>query len=144
MRQDFFNKAFDGYEVPKKIKDISTEICIRFAITGVCDPMYISNVIATENNIGDGEGNFTGDIIINVTETAERLQGAYGCNILKSEIREIEYCLENGKFLRGKAIDGLCAFKLRIEQELTTCDEWRVDYLNRVLDNIRLSLNYFQ
>jgi len=136
MNKEFFNEAFKGYEIPEKIKVISTEICNRFAILGICDPMYISNIIATKNNIGDGMGNFTNDAIINVTETAKRIQGCYGCNIIKDEIQEIEFCLINGYMEHEKAIKGLNAFTKRINAELKTCEAWTKKIIcNKVLNN---------
>lgn len=74
LNDKHFEECFNGYEVPLKLKDISKEICIRFDIKGVCDPMYIVNVIAYENNI---------DI------AAKRLQGSFGCNIKENDITEL-------------------------------------------------------
>lgn len=143
MRNEFFQEAFNGYNVPENIKRISTEICNRFSIFGVCDPMYISNVIAVENNIGDGKGNFTGNTITNEIKTAERLQGSYGGNILKSELPELEFCLINGYMEKEKAITGLKEFIKKIKQELKTCDEWRIDYLNSELSYSEESIELY-
>lgn len=142
-RNQFFQEAFEGYTVPENIKTISKEICKRFAIIGICDPMYISNVIATENNIGNGAGTFTGNEITEPIKTAERIQSCYGCNILKSEISEIEFCLMNGYMDSNKAITGLKEFGKRTKQEMKTCDEWRIDYLERVLNNIEESIEIY-
>lgn len=82
-------KGFEGYNVPKRIKEASTTICKTFDIKGICDPIYISNVIAFESNSGDGQGNFIKDEIYNISKLAERLQFAYGCNIKKDEINQL-------------------------------------------------------
>jgi hypothetical protein len=56
--QTFFDKAFEGYEVPINIKKLAMRLCRSYGIEGTCDPMYISNVIAFELGLGDGSGNF--------------------------------------------------------------------------------------
>lgn len=55
---NFFAEAFEGYQVPNNIKNVSIEICETFNIKGLSDPMYISNVIAYETGTGDGSHNF--------------------------------------------------------------------------------------
>lgn len=54
----FFELAFKGYTVPDNIKRLSTRLCRSYGINGICDPMYIANVIAYELGMGDGSGNF--------------------------------------------------------------------------------------
>ena len=76
-----YEKMFEGYDVPSRLKETAISIMRRFTITGECDGMYICNVIAAESGIGDGEGHFTGDEIFNRSEIARRLQFAYGSNI---------------------------------------------------------------
>lgn len=56
-----YEKMFEGYDVPSRLKETAISIMRRFTITGECDGMYICNVIAAESGIGDGEGHFTGD-----------------------------------------------------------------------------------
>lgn len=131
---------YEGYDVPQNIKEISSNICKRFAITGICDPMYISNVIGVTSNIGDGKGNFHDDNITNIQEIAERLQSAYGCNILKSEIPELIEIIETGNINLNLAIPGIENFIERIEEEKRHCDEWRIDYLNRVISSLNEAL----
>lgn len=144
MCKDFFEDAFRGYEVPEKIKNISMAICERFVISGICDPIYICNVIAAENGIGDGMSHFYGDdIITNPYKTAVRLEGSYGCNITKAEIPEIEFCLMNGYFEKESAIAGLKLFSERTKKELKSCDEWRKRYLKRVLNQINEAINQY-
>lgn len=54
----FFDEAFNGHEVPLAIRRLSTRICRSYGINGICDPMYIANVIALELGLGDGQSNF--------------------------------------------------------------------------------------
>lgn len=53
-----YEKFFEGCDVPVQLK--KTAICImrRFTILGICDGMYICNVIAFESGFGDGKGAF--------------------------------------------------------------------------------------
>lgn len=60
----FFKEAFtcptsrQPYQVPENIKRLATRLCRSYGIRGVCDPMYIANVIAFELGLGDGQSNF--------------------------------------------------------------------------------------
>lgn len=60
----FFKEAFtcpmtgQPYHVPENIKRLAIRICRAYGIRGICDPMYIVNVIAFELGLGDGQGNF--------------------------------------------------------------------------------------
>lgn len=56
--EDFFQEAFEGYNVPEKIKTASIAICRSCGIRGICDPMYIANIIAMSLGLGDGKSNF--------------------------------------------------------------------------------------
>jgi hypothetical protein len=83
MTTEFFDKAFEGYNVPFSIRTVSEEICKEFNIRGICDPMYIANVLASGCGVGDGESTFTGEdpSLENVEAIAKQLKGSYGCNI---------------------------------------------------------------
>lgn len=59
----FFDEAFKGNNPPKNLRRISERICTSYGITGICDPMYICNIIALELGFGDGQSNFTGYIV---------------------------------------------------------------------------------
>jgi len=87
-KQEFFIEAFKGYNIPKNIRNISESICREFNIKGICDPMYIANVIAFELCLGDGCGNFNDNKpnFDNVNKLAERLKYSYGCNIDSLEL----------------------------------------------------------
>lgn len=60
----FFKEAFTSsmtgqpYQVPENIKRLATRLCRSYGIHGICDPMYIANVIAFELGLGDGQSNF--------------------------------------------------------------------------------------
>lgn len=57
-QNDFFDEAFKGHSVPRDIRRLSERLCLAYGIRGICDPMYIANVIAKELGLGDGQGNF--------------------------------------------------------------------------------------
>lgn len=63
-QEAFFNEAFtnpvtgERYKVPPDIAEAAVRICQSYGINGICDPMYICNVIAAASNRGDGQGNF--------------------------------------------------------------------------------------
>lgn len=44
--------------VPEALKTAALRIVHAYAIGGICDPMYIANVIAKELGMGDGLSNF--------------------------------------------------------------------------------------
>lgn len=134
-------KYFDGYKVPEELKRTVTAICTRFAISGKCDPMYIANTIAVVSGFGDGRGHFEQGGIINPAKAAERVQSAYGCNIQRSETKELEKIISTGIIDKTKAIQRLKAFRQRALQEMKTCDPWRVDYLEYLCGVIDRSIN---
>ena len=127
------DRYFDGYAVPDELKRTVTAICTRYAISGECDPMYIANTIAVASGFGDGRGRFEQGGAINPTKAAESVQGAYGCNIQRSETKELEKIISTGAIDKAKAMPGLKAFRRRTLQEMKTCDPWRVDYLKYLI-----------
>ncbi len=137
-----YEKSFEGYAVPENIKEIVTKIMIRFSIDGLCDGMYIANVMAVTANIGDGCGSFTGNVIAEPIKVAERLQVSYGCNIFKNDIEELTTIISENKINPEVAIPKMKAFIKKIKNEKKTCDTWRIDFLNREIEltneNIKL------
>lgn len=118
---------------PKEISDRAKAITKRFIINGSSDEMYIANVIAHCNGLGDGESHFNGKTeIIAATETAKRIQGAYGCNIDKSEIAELENIIITGTLDKAMTLTGIQNFIDRKKKEKKACnDEWRKEYLTK-------------
>lgn len=63
-KEAFYKEAFTNpvtrqpYDVPKDIKRLATRICESYGIKGICDPMYIANIIALETGRGDGQSKF--------------------------------------------------------------------------------------
>lgn len=63
-KPSFYKEAFTNdltgkeYNIPQDLKNVSTKICNSYGIKGICDPMYIVNLIALELKLGDGKGNF--------------------------------------------------------------------------------------
>jgi hypothetical protein len=48
----------EPYAVPEDLRTAATRICRAYGIKGICDPMYVANVIANETGRGDGCSNF--------------------------------------------------------------------------------------
>lgn len=65
----FFDQAFTDpvtrkpYQIPPKLRELSSRLCRSYGIRGQCDPMYIANVIAFELGMGDGKGHFYAGVI---------------------------------------------------------------------------------
>lgn len=137
-------EQFSGYDVPETIKNATVAIMERFTITGLCDGMYIANTIASIDGTGDGNGHFTSDSITKHEEIAERLHGCYGCNILDGDEQELAEILVTGNVNSVSAVRGLREYINRCEAEKKTCDEWRVDYLNKCIDEAGNSLKKYQ
>ena len=59
--QEFWDKRLNA-NVPDKVKNAIKRVYHAYPENlmpnGLCDPMYIMNVIAFELGIGDGKGNF--------------------------------------------------------------------------------------
>lgn len=95
ISEQFLIEAFKGYDVPESIKQTSIDICTKYNIKGISDPMYISNVIANELGLGDGSHNFYKDVSIvgSIKKLSTRLTLSYGSNIKNSD--ELEHILIN-------------------------------------------------
>ena len=83
---------FDGHDVPGALKEIVSRIIKTWNIRGLCDGMYIANVIANDSGFGDGQSHFdmpAGASINNPGKIASWLQYAYGSNIPKTDIPKL-------------------------------------------------------
>lgn len=83
---------FDGHEVPAALKEMVEKILKTWTIRGLCDGMYIANVIANESGTGDGMSHFEADAGTKVPEAeriAARLQFAYSSTIPKTDLPEL-------------------------------------------------------
>src|SRR5699024_10243322 len=92
MVEQFFKDAFEGKNVPDTIRYTAIDVCKKFNIRGLSDPMYISNVVAVETGSGDGRGKFTGEPKgkIDIEKVGNRLKEAYGTKIKDDdELRDI-------------------------------------------------------
>lgn len=135
-----YEKFFEEYNVPEKIKEMAINIMRRFTIYGLCDGMYISNVIALETGLGDGEGHFVdGEGVWNVHKIAQRLKNAYGCNINHSNLQELEEIL-SGTFDVRKCKQGIQSFIRERYEEMRSCSPWRKDYLLQCIREANLTL----
>ena len=57
--KDFFSRAFEGHDdIPADLREASERICSAYGIRGICDPMWVVNVIAKETGRGDGCSKF--------------------------------------------------------------------------------------
>lgn len=62
--KEWFDYAFtspvsgESYAIPADLRRASERICTAYALRGVCDPMYVANVIAISIGRGDGQSNF--------------------------------------------------------------------------------------
>lgn len=129
-----YKKYFENYEVPERLKNTAIAIMKRFTIYGICDGMYICNTIAFNGGIGDGNGIFTGSSISNIPQIARKLQSAYGCNIFKEDLKELENILESGELDKTTATSGINAYISKCKKEIeSNKDSWRIDYLNRCI-----------
>ncbi len=54
----WFDNCFEGATVPADLRAASEALCRRFTIRGICDPMYLANLMAMELGRGDGRGAF--------------------------------------------------------------------------------------
>jgi len=66
MIQDkaFFDEAFaiSDKHVPAKLRTAVEKIVRAYDIQGICDPMWIANVIACELRLGDGLSHFNAEV----------------------------------------------------------------------------------
>jgi hypothetical protein len=44
---DFYEEAFKNYDIPYDIQEAAIRICNAYGIKGICDPVYICNIIAS-------------------------------------------------------------------------------------------------
>lgn len=74
--------------VPADLRSAAEAICKYHDIRGVCDPMYIANVIAFESGRGDGCGKFNeasrqdgSDFSSLLDKVSKRIAGSYGASL---------------------------------------------------------------
>lgn len=126
--------------VPENLKNTVIAIMKRFTINGWCDAMYICNTIAQYSGTGNGCGSFVSGEIKNASDIATFLQFAYGHNISKEDILELEEILRTGSLDREKTVTGIRNYIERCRQEMITCDIIRADYLGRCIDKATMTL----
>lgn len=131
-----YESYFMGYEVPENLKAVATLVMRRFVISGQCDGMYICNCIAFDENIGDGQSHFWGDMttVTDPKKSAEYLQRAYSDNILPEEVDELAEILKSRRLDRTRAVLGIYKFAHRCQDELREKrDLIKVCYLERCI-----------
>lgn len=139
MSRDF-NEYFEGYNVPGRLKNTAIAIMRRFSIYGLCDGMYICNVIANTSGIGNGLGVFTGDGITRIPRIAKELQCAYGCNIFEEDIEELEEILSNGVLDKGKATAGIEKYIEKCKEQKKLRQDWEADIFDRRIRDAKAEL----
>lgn len=139
-----FDTLFKPYRIPKKIKNISVKICTRFLLSGVCDPMYIANLIGVENKIGDGKGHFISDYISNPELLAMVIQTAYSDNILSNDIPELVEIIKTGTFDNKKASKAIENKIIILTNKKAVCPQhevlnfqYQIDFAKNVLEIIK-------
>jgi hypothetical protein len=88
----WFDAAFyPAKNVPIQIRALAERLCRTFTIRGICDPMYITNIVAFELGAGTGRSEFhqvTTPLSVSaeaVTRLVKRLMFAYLSSITASE-----------------------------------------------------------
>ncbi len=135
-------ERYDGYKVPEDIRVRTDAIITRFVINGLCDPMYIANVIAYRTGCGDGAGTFytSPNFTPYQCDTlARELQGEYGCNIFKEDIDELSDILRTGK-LSKDSLAGLKRFVEKLKSQNASCDVLRRIYNERQIEEAKESI----
>lgn len=87
-------KAFSKYDVPEKLKQIAALIMFRFNMEGICDGMYLCNVMAHQSGSGDGCCSFTSDYVDH-SVAADVIFEAYKTNVSLDEKEELSYMIEH-------------------------------------------------
>lgn len=142
-----FEKCCDGYRVPEGIKNRAINIMKRFNIIGVCDGMYISNVIASESGSGDGQNHFKGcDTVANHDSIADFLTRVYGCNIMKDDRADLMDILRDGEISNERMTEGLkkCIKQYCDEKKRFSRDKWRVEYLDKCITSAKELINEYE
>lgn len=138
--REYMEECFRGYTIPENIIIRAKEICKRFNITGLCDPVYICNCIAEDSGCGDGESHFFSDKIQNEGKTADYLMKCYGSNIEPEGKVDLLYILQNGKLEKQRMIDGLKQSKFYQEylQKIARNrkDDFHVEYIGDCIKQI--------
>ena len=131
-------------EVPEKIRKSAELICERFCITGVCDAMYLCNLIAYESGNGDGNGYFKEEpVITRYLDIARNIQYAYRSLITYAEAAEVAYIMEHLAINPVFAIPSLKEAKKRYEKELEICKETnqiRIPYLRQLIAEVEAEI----
>lgn len=142
--EERYAKMFEGHRIPDNIRQAASLVMYRFTIDGICDGMYICNTIAYESGSGDGQGNFMEPARIDVRKAARAIQDAYGCNIGRGDIDELAMILDTGKLDYSVARAGMLRDMRELKQQQhTSADSWRKDYLGRQIEQKQKDFTLF-
>ena len=141
MRAEIKERLFAGYDVPEQLKVRASAVAERFSLTGICDPMYVANMIAFKNGLGDGCGHFTEwEEPCCPDETAEELIGAYGCNMFPEEKGELAEIIRTGEIDPALYEKGLRRFMKECRRIGAAGDKWRREYMRGCIARSRRKL----
>ena len=137
-----YERSFEGYAVPEKLKRMAVTIMKRFVITGICDGMYICNVIANQNMMGDGAGHFNGEDHVIDRKTREFLSTAYSSNIRSDETdqKDLDEILRFGSLNSYRMHKGLTKKLATLRAEKKKCDIYRKEYIARQINFAKATL----
>lgn len=89
-KRRFFDYAFQKCSLPARLREFVEWFCIQANIRGICDPVYIANVVGAETGIGDGMGSFyhlkPDNLSEGVEKAVKRLRFAYSTCLSGVEI----------------------------------------------------------
>ena len=125
---------FEGHRVPDNIRQAACLALYRFTIVGICDGMYICNLIACESGSGDGQGSFAEPAWIDVWKAARAVQDAYSYNIGWDDIDELAVILDTGRLDYSMARAGMLRDMREVKRQHASADSWRKTYLELQLE----------
>lgn len=137
-----YERNFEGHEVPEKLRGMAITIMKRFTITGITDGMYLCNVIANQNGMGNGSGYFNGEDHVIGRDTKQFITAVYGCNIHsdKQDQDDLDEILRTGRLNSHRMYLGLQKQIKEIREERKRCDIYRKDYFTRCLNFAKANL----
>ncbi|MBO5551322.1 MAG: hypothetical protein J5966_05125 [Lachnospiraceae bacterium] len=137
-----YERNFEGYEVPEKLKNMAITIMKRFTLTGICDGMYICNIIANQNMMSNGAGKFNGEDHVIGSDTKRFLTAAYSCNIREdsTDQDDLDEILRTGTLNSHRMYEGIRKQIKQIREEKRSCDIFRKEYCDNKLIFAKMNL----
>lgn len=142
--------------VPLHLIESASLISFRWNINGICDGMYIANVIAHARDEGDGESHFTfegpsefvkdnnGEMVDSAEKAAQHLIQAYGCNIPKEDRPELIRIIKERNLDLEQSMHGMQSLKSFYSAMIETDDTYRRDYHKKCMQQIEDSILFLK